>query len=99
MLLAKTVYRNQRVRDSRPNGNALREIDDDFPKVNHRILTIIRIRGGECRQGVNVGEVRDLIFMREEGDIFLAVWPGRWKSDAFGPVSAEVLALWDEQLS
>jgi hypothetical protein len=77
--------------------SALRTPDPDFPEVKDEIVTLIRITATAVTRATAEADKRALLHAAAPGDTLLAVWTGRYKSDAFA-VPADLLAGWKQEL-
>jgi hypothetical protein len=76
----------------------LRKIEDNFPTIKHRRVTVIRVRGDEFDFASTVAGKRKLLISElKRGDRFMAVWTGQRHSDVF-EVTAVVIARWSREL-
>jgi hypothetical protein len=66
-------------------------VDETFPNVKSRLVTLIRIGAGDVRTAIKVSDKRELLATLETDDTLLAVWTGQYSSDR---VPAEYLARW-----
>lgn len=58
--------------------------DESKPPFRSQSVTLLRITGDrQVTQAYNVGEKQDLLRSLGGDDLLIAVWTGRWHSDAF----------------
>lgn len=77
--------------------SALRVPDPDFPAIAEEIVTLVRITGAAVTRATTEADKRAMLRAAASGDTFIAVWTGRYKSDAFAVPDA-LLARWKQEL-
>lgn len=77
--------------------STLRVPDPNFPGVKEEDVTLIRITGTAVTRATAEADKRALLQATTPNDTLIAVWTGRYKSDAFS-VDAALLAQWKLEL-
>lgn len=77
--------------------SALRAPDPDFPPVADELVTLVRITAAGVTRATAEADKRAMLRAAAPGDTFVAVWTGRYKSDAFAVPDA-LLAQWKQEL-
>lgn len=77
--------------------SALRAPDPDFPSITEEIVTVIRITATGVTRATKEADKRAMLRAAATGDTLIAVWTGKYKSDAFAVPDA-LLAQWKHEL-
>ena len=76
----------------------LREIGGEFPNVCDRTVTLIRVpEKGESEFAITKNDKREMLLVLDDYDVIIAVWTGKWRSDAF-EVTEKTLRKWRDAL-
>ena len=71
----------------------VRIIDENFPPIKDRCVTLIRVAKDGARFATTVAGKRQLLAQAQHNTTYLAVWTGQYKSDVFD-VTPDVRQRW-----
>lgn len=76
----------------------LREIDNSFPDICDRTVTLILVpEEGEPEFAITKSDKREMLLILNDYDVIIAVWTGKWRSDAF-EVTDKTLRKWRDEI-